>query len=115
MSKLDKIQTSDEAWDEGKLGTNKEHAKPISEDIEAQLNDALELQLVSIRLQKSLIEDFKFIATLNGLGYQPLMRQVLTRFADCEKKRILREHAAEMKSRVNEEQERTLEPRRKTA
>ncbi len=44
-------------------------------------------------LQKSLIEDLKHIATLNGIGYQPLIRQILTRFADAEKKRILREAA----------------------
>ena len=31
---------------------------------------------------------------MNGLGYQTLMRQVLTRFADSEKKRILREVAS---------------------
>jgi hypothetical protein len=42
-------------------------------------------------LQKSLIEDFKAIASLNGIGYQPLMRQILKRFVDCEKKRIIKE------------------------
>jgi transposase-like protein len=89
MTKHEKIPASDEAWESGQLGRDKEHAQPIKEDIETQIDEALELQAISIRLQKSLIEDFKFIATLSGLSYQPLMRQVLTRFVDCEKKRIL--------------------------
>ncbi len=37
------------------------------------------------------------IAEINGIGYQPLIRQVLKRFADAEKKRILRERAAEFR------------------
>jgi hypothetical protein len=64
------------------------------------IDEALALQLISIRLQKSLIEDFKFIATLNGIGYQPLMRQILKRFVDSEKKRILRERAGEVEAQV---------------
>jgi uncharacterized protein (DUF4415 family) len=64
------------------------------------IDEALALQLISIRLQKSLIENFKFIATLNGIGYQPLMRQILKRFVDSEKKRILRERAGEVEAQV---------------
>lgn len=98
MTKTVKIQASDEAWDSGQLGREEEHAKRLEENIEAKIDEALELQLISLRLQKSLIEDFKQIATLNGIGYQPLMRQVLKRFADAEKKRILRERAAEIRA-----------------
>lgn len=96
MTKTDKILASDEAWDTGQLGDDAEHVKAIEQD-DAQIDEALELQLISIRLQKSLIEDFKALAALNGMSYQPLMRQVLTRFADCEKKRILRERVEEMR------------------
>lgn len=95
MTKPDKILASDEAWDTGQLGEDVEHMQPIEEDA-AQVDNALELQSISIRLQKSLIEDFKALAQLNRMSYQPLMRQVLTRFADCEKKRILRERVSEM-------------------
>ena len=100
MTKHSKIPASDEAWENGELGRDAEHAKQAGEDIESQIDEALELQLISIRLQKSLIDDFKYIATLNGIGYQPLMRQVLKRFADCEKKRILRERASEVEAQV---------------
>lgn len=95
MTKTDKILASDEAWDTGQLGDDADHVKVIEQD-DAQIDEALELQLISIRLQKSLIDDFKALAVLNGMSYQPLMRQVLNRFADCEKKRILRERVAEM-------------------
>ena len=102
MTKNLKIPASDEAWENGQLGRNEEHVKreePNSE-LEGAIDESLGLQLISVRLQKSLIEDLKMIATLNGIGYQPLMRQVLKRFADCEKKRILRERAHEMKAQT---------------
>ena len=101
MSKQQKIPASDEAWDTGQLGRDEEFVKRAPQDVdEAQIDSALDLQLISIRLQKSLIEDFKNIASIHGIGYQPLMRQTLKRFADSEKKRILRERASEMKAQV---------------
>ncbi|MEI2263758.1 hypothetical protein [Erwinia sp. CGal63] len=96
------VSASDEAWENGELGRSEAHAEisALSDDaeFESKINEALELQPISIRLNKSLIEDLKMIAELAGLGYQPLIRQVLTRFTDCEKKRILQEvHSEEMK------------------
>lgn len=89
------IPGSEDAWDNRELGGDANFAKRLESDnaTEELIDAALELQPISIRLQKSLIEDFKLIAQLHGMGYQPLMRQVLFRFADCEKKRILREVA----------------------
>lgn len=101
MSKQPKIPSTDEAWDTGELGRDEQFVVRAPADVdETKIDSSLDLQLISIRLQKSLIEDFKHIASLNGIGYQPLMRQILKRFADAEKKRILRERAAEMKLRV---------------
>ncbi len=90
MSPKHSIPSTDEAWDTGQLG-NDEASVEVAPDDEALINEALGLQPISIRLEKSLIEDFKMIAELHGLGYQPLMRQALRRFADCEKKRLLRD------------------------
>ena len=45
------------------------------------------MQPISIRLPQSLIETFKLLGQEHGLGYQPLMRRVLTRFAEAEMKR----------------------------
>lgn len=93
------IEDTEEAWLSGELGRDEEFMAVAPNDTEAIINDHLELQPISIRLEKSLIEDFKLIAELHGLGYQPLMRQTLKRFADCEKKRILREVAGDMAAR----------------
>lgn len=96
------IPDTEEAWSSGELGKDEEFAAIAPDDgIDAIINEHLELQPISIRLEKSLIEDFKIIAKLHGLGYQPLMRQTLKRFADCEKKRILREVAADMAKASN--------------
>lgn len=93
------IEGTEDAWDSGALGTDANFAQQAPPVDETAIDDALELQMISIRLQKSLIEDFKLIGKLQGVGYQPLMRQVLKRFADCEKKRILREYAADVNKR----------------
>ncbi len=86
----------EDAWDDRTLGADEEYVEVVRDLDEALIDKTLELKSISIRLHKSLIEDFKLIASIHGLGYQPLMRQVLGRFADCEKKRILREYAADI-------------------
>jgi uncharacterized protein (DUF4415 family) len=60
---------------------------------ETALDDALGLQMISVRLSKSLIEDLKFCATANGVGYQPMIRDVLSRWARGEKNTIIRQRA----------------------
>ncbi|HEA54269.1 hypothetical protein LCGC14_1009770 [marine sediment metagenome] len=96
MSK--KTVGTSEAWEEGDLGQNEEFVRVSKNVDDTALNEAAGLQPISIRLQKSLIEDFKMIAEINGIGYQPLIRQVLKRFADSEKRRILREKSAEIRA-----------------
>jgi len=116
-SKRKKIEGTEKAWEDRLLGASEKHVKAIEAN-EAEIDEALELQMISIRLQKSLIEDFKNIAALHGLGYQPLMRQVLARFAEAEKKHLLRQAASEhMKELEKSREERTKEEntQRKTA
>lgn len=103
MSDEAKIPATDEAWENGELGREEKYVKKADKGIQGQLDKALDMQMISIRLQKSLIEDLKFIATLNGLGYQPLMRQILKRFVDGEKKKILRDAAYEAKAKAEAE------------
>lgn len=110
MTEKEKIESTIEAWESGELGATEEFVKAI--EIEADdsiIDDALELQMISIRIQKSLLDELKMIASLSGLGYQPLMKQVLKRFVDCEKKRILRQAAAEREQRNLEEAEAAME------
>ena len=95
MSK--KIEGMPEAWEDGSLGQEEEFVRVSKNVDDAALNKAAGLQPISIRLQRTLIEDFKMIAEINGIGYQPLIRQVLKRFADSEKRRILREKSTDMR------------------
>ncbi|WP_275705016.1 hypothetical protein [Marinobacter iranensis] len=96
--KMKTVQDTEDAWVDGSLGRDEEYATVAEPIDEKALNNATGLQMISIRLQKSLIEDFKNIAEINGIGYQPLIRQVLKRFADAEKRRILREKSADMRA-----------------
>jgi len=89
------IDDTIEAWESGALGREAAFAQALEAETwaaeRAALDEGLGLKAISIRLEKELIEDFKMIAGLNGMGYQPLMRQALKRFAESEKKRILTE------------------------
>jgi predicted DNA binding CopG/RHH family protein len=68
---------------------------------EAQaIDDALGLQMISIRLQRSLLNNLKLIADHHGIGYQPLIRDLLNRFAKAEMKQILSELVEEHKARL---------------
>jgi predicted DNA binding CopG/RHH family protein len=86
-----RIESTDEAWEDGTLGRSQEHARRVARPHDEQLDEGLGLQMISIRLPKTLIEELKAIGQSQGLGYQPLVRQVLTRFAHSELKRIAME------------------------
>ncbi len=89
MKKEGQIKPTAENWENGLLGNDEEFAK-IAESITSdKADEMLALQMISIRLQKDMIEQLKFIANINGIkGYQPLIRRVLQRFVDCEMKAI---------------------------
>lgn len=89
------IPASDEAWDNRKLGADEKFVGVVGDDVELQIHEAAGTQLISIRMQKSMIEDLKLIASLNGLGYQTLMKQIMQRFVECEKKQLFRELVSE--------------------
>jgi uncharacterized protein (DUF4415 family) len=83
------IISSDEAWEERALGADENYVKAVDAELAKGIDEAAGTQMISIRLQKSLIEDFKMIAAYNnGIGYQTLMKQILQRFVDSEKEQI---------------------------
>ncbi|MBJ7314109.1 CopG family antitoxin [Rugamonas sp. CCM 8940] len=92
MSKA-KIDGTAEAWETGQLGRDMQHAKPAPQVLEAQIDESLGMQMISIRLPKDLIDDFKKIAECRGVAYQPLMREALQRFVAAEYKLIATEYA----------------------
>lgn len=97
MSEKALVEDTPEAWEHGVLGCDEKTAKVASADVKGKINEVLGLQSISIRLHKDLIENFKLIAKINGIGYQPLMRDALTRFADSEIKLLLTKLANEKK------------------
>lgn len=68
-------------------------AAPV--ELEQAVDEALAMQLISIRLPQRLIDDLKLIANKEGLGYQPLMRRVLVRFASAELRSMARAELGE--------------------
>lgn len=72
----ERIKASAEAWESGKLGNDPKKFRKAKVD-RAKIDKSLNLTLISLRLQDQLIDDLKHIAGSQGIGYQPLMRQIL--------------------------------------
>lgn len=89
MSKKSSIAGTAEAWESGTLGKSDEHVRKTSKEVEAQIDEAMGLQAISIRLPKATIETYKNLAEMHGVGYQPLMRDAICRWADTELKMLL--------------------------
>ena len=103
MSKHKQIPASVEAWESGELGNDLKFAKVFEGDIQTQIDEAIAMQPISIRLPKSLVETFKLLGQEHGLGYQPLMRRVLSRFADAEMKLVLNEVVTEQRREIEDD------------
>ena len=74
------IQNTAEAWESGKLGREIKHAKASSKEVDIQVDKALDLEIISIRLEKDLIESFKILGKKYDVSYKPLMRHALKSF-----------------------------------
>lgn len=99
-----KIEDTAEAWEVGGTLGNDEAFVAIADDVSSAVDESLGLQPISIRLHKDLLDKLKALAQVNNIGYQPLIRQVLTRFVDCEIKAILRDkHARDVKEQAEAE------------
>jgi hypothetical protein len=96
-----KIESTSEAWEDRLLGADEAFVKVAENVNQVAIDESLGLKMISIRLEQSLIEDFKAIATINNMGYQTLMRQALKRFAESEKKLI----SIDMENRRKAEEE----------
>ncbi|MDD3935981.1 hypothetical protein [Rhodoferax sp.] len=105
MNKHVKIESTNEAWESGALGTDESHVRAAPAELESAIDASIGLQAISIRLPKDLIEAYKLIAAHHGIGYQPLMRDILQRFVPEGLKEVLQHHetkAAEAEVRVEE-------------
>lgn len=90
-------------WESGEYGRSLEHAEVVDSASSDSLDESLGMKLVSIRLQRSLIQNLKLIAKHHGVAYQPLVRDLLNRFAVSEMKNILRELEAAQRKSIEEE------------
>lgn len=107
------------AWETGEIGRDEAHVRVAADDAGDRLDNALGLQMISIRLQKQLIEELKLIAKYNGVSYQPLIRDVLSRFARAELRTIAvelqREQDAAQSVRQADREGKLQRPARKRA
>jgi predicted DNA binding CopG/RHH family protein len=92
-----KVKDTNEAWESRELGADDTYVEVADQAHTEALNSALELQSISIRLPKQLIEHYKLIAHFHGVGYQPLMRDVMARFVPNALKEIFEEEEAKAK------------------
>lgn len=79
----------DEQWESGALGRDADHVRRASADVEAELDRTLAMKLVTMRLPVPMIDALKAIATFHGIGYQPMIRDLLGRFIKSEVPTIL--------------------------
>ena len=106
-----KTKTTDDPWDSRTLGAEAAYVGVADESHERALDDVLGLQAISIRLPKKLINDYKGIAQFHGVGYQPLMRDVLQRFVVAELAHLAKQRREASASAAGE----SLIPKRKSA
>ena len=99
VTKVKNILGTEQAWDSRDLGCDIKFAKHTQPELALEIDDSLGLQMISIRLNKELIAAFKVIGEHHGLGYQPLMRDALQRFATAELKSIVSARAASQKKK----------------
>jgi predicted DNA binding CopG/RHH family protein len=91
MDKAEKYTADANKWELGaELGNDEKFAERADEKFTQALDEALDLQMISIRLPKRMIETLKMIAMAHSIGYQPLVRDVLSRFVEHEVKEIVR-------------------------
>jgi CopG antitoxin of type II toxin-antitoxin system len=93
-----------ENWENGTLGLTLEHSNRVDGDETAAIEKATgqNMQLISMRLPQELLGVLKEIAKYRGIGYQPMIRDLLDRWAVGEIKTILNERYNEAKRREEE-------------
>jgi predicted DNA binding CopG/RHH family protein len=71
-----------EQWESRKLGADERYVKVSEQGTEDRLDESLNLQMVSMRLPKEAVQKLKVLARKQGLGYQPLIRQILMKYLE---------------------------------
>jgi len=74
----------DDTWNNSEHRSHMIHITPSHMPVS---ENGLNLEAISIRLQKKLINELKILAREEGIGYQPYIRQFLTHHVRAKKKR----------------------------
>lgn len=102
MSTAKKIPGTEAVWNDRTLGAEEEYAALAPKELQQEVDESLAMQMISIRLPKQIISLFKALAQIEGIGYQPMMREALTRFAESEARYVVLEKASEEKRQKEE-------------
>ncbi|UKE66269.1 hypothetical protein [Xanthomonas graminis] len=101
------MATSESVYERGpweELDADLESACVSAPEGEAEaVRKAIGLQMVSMRLQPELVLALKNIASHHGIGYQPMIRDLLNRFAASEIRQILQQQVERAVIRQQEE------------
>ena len=91
MNTQDNIFDDVAQWDSRELGADESFVKSkgMSNKLKNLLNNrtSQKMQMISIRLPSTLIDDLKNIGEVEGIGYQALSREILQRFVDAENRK----------------------------
>jgi predicted DNA binding CopG/RHH family protein len=90
------------AWESGELGRDEDQTQRVSQERQDAIEAKLGLQMISIRLPREMLKHLKLIADFNGVGYQPLIRDVLSRFARSELRNIVYQMQNQMQAKAQE-------------
>ena len=93
--KTEKIESTDAAWDDRQLGADEKYVGVSDLEPEDIISKATNSRAISIRIRETLIDDLKFIAKQNEIGYQTLIKQVLQRFVEAEMRKAWNKMVAE--------------------
>lgn len=94
MKRWTEDAAEEEEWRNGTLGADEDYAATLGGSDEEEIDAALGLQSISIRLRRSIVEDLKLIAMIHGIGYRTLIRKALAEKVAHEKKSLLLKAAA---------------------
>lgn len=98
------MKSLEQQWEDGTLGRDERYVQKFA-DSSQDLDEMLGSKMISIRLSKAMLQDLKNIAEINGLGYQPLIKQILDRFIEGEKRAIANEQIARELKKIKEQKE----------
>ena len=102
----EKIDSSVDNWENGALGCDPEFVEIATDiDLDKLVDESVGIKPVSIRLDQKMIDELKLFAEMEGLKYQPLIRVILARWLEGEKKRYVKYRLDQRRKEQEQERE----------